>query len=1848
MLKLFLSMIAKSIWMVLLINFLSFTHFSFAQTSPNLQISEFMANNQNTLQDEDGEYSDWIEIFNAGSSSVNLGSWYLTDDPENLTLWQFPNKSLASGDYLVLFASGKNRKSTDSPFHTNFNLDAEGEYLALVEPNGTTIHHEYAPRFPEQREDISYGLYSLTSRAIDRNSNGTFFVPNDETLGLDWTLPSFNDSLWNEVQNGVGFGSKPGKFTVNVFRARIQISNLSNADRVIENSSFRIDEVTELVDTINFVDNSGGGHFDDNMPFPGQTITDDIDDFVVWATGEIVIPESGTWTFGINSDDGARLRIDGRDVIVDDTTHAPQDALGITTLTAGEHDVELVYFERGGGAELELFAAIGEHAAFDPTAFHLVGDFMNGGIGMEGFGTFIHQDVQTEMLGLNASAYIRLPFSVKDTTKKYALTLTMYYNDGFAAYINGTEVTRRNVPNTLSWDSQAVQNRSDINTTQPESFSFIADSNQLQEEENILAIHGLNAGVDDDDFLIFAELSSTLINENLERYLNEATPGADNSNGVLGFIEQPILSIPHGFYEDPVEIALSTPSPETTIRFTTDGSSPTETNGQVYTEPITLTHTTTLRAAAFRPEYQTSRVNTQTYIFLNDVLQQERPAGYPTAWGSGASADYAMDPNVINDSRYQDTIKDDLKSIPSLSIVMDIEDLFGRRTGIYTHTNNKGIHWERPCSTELILPDGGSGFQINNGIRIQGGYSRTPSHLKHSFRVLFKREYGEAKLRYPLFQDSPVDEFDTLTIRGNYNYTWHASEGGFGSNIGKAEYMRDEFSRRTQLATGQPASHGTYVHLYLNGMYWGLYNICERPDDSFASEHIGGEKEDWDCITGGTRGVSTTQVKAGNKEAWNTMMSLANRGGFGDMQRYEEIQNYVDVENLIDYMLTIYYTGNRDAPTVIGGDGRPWNFYSARYRHPGHGFKFFAWDSEWTLEEPDRNVVTFHNGRDNPAHVFQQLRQNSEFKILLADCIQKHFFNGGAFTPERSIARYREIADFIDRAIVGESARWGDKRFSRARTRDDDWIPERDRILNDYLPVRTQIVIDQLRDAGLFPSISAPEFNQHGGKIEPGFQLTMTSKSKSVITHELIQIEDAWNYEQSGTDLGTEWREINYDDSRWPSGEALFYVESSSLPAEKNTALRLGETTYYFRKAFTVGDELDLNQVILEIRTMIDDGAVIYLNGEEVHRIGMPSSIIRHSVFANRTVSNAAYEGPFEIPAEQLRQGLNVLAVEVHQTNSSSSDVVFGLELKATIPDPTAPDRIPIYYTIDGSDPRLAGGSIAPNAAQYTGPIALSDSTTIRARSLDGEVWSGLNEAAFEVDLPLTDLERLQQHLRITEIMYNPAEGGFEFIEFYNTHPDTPLKLTGVGFVDGIDFTFPVGTELNSGEYLLIVGAEATLSDFRQYYGVDGNTRVLGFYDGKISNDGEQIELIHHPTQTELIVFTYNDGRGWPTAADGSGHSLVPLDSAVESEHSGSLNYGGNWRISRGINGTPGTVDHEPIRDIVINEFAANTSYDSSDKPEHDSNDWIELLNITNSTINLSDWYLSDDSDDLKKWAIPSMELQPGERITFDEISGFHNPITTGFGLSREGEEIYISYLPGIAGTDRVADAVTFKAQEESLTLGRYKDGEALWYAMPPTLNKANQAGISHIYIDEIMYRPKNTESVINLEFIELVNPFDFEVNLGNEYGPWRVDGGIEYIFPEGMILPAKNRLLLVGFDPENTAALDTFKQAYGLQDNLLNMVGPYIGKISNEGERISIEKPLSLDSLGNPDAWGIIDEVYYFHQSPWPVLPSTQESVLQRISASRNGNDPTNWAIDDPTPGKANVNTTIQGWMIY
>ncbi len=293
-------------------------------------------------------------------------------------------------------------------------------------------------------------------------------------------------------------------------------------------------------------------------------------------------------------------------------------------------------------------------------------------------------------------------------------------------------------------------------------------------------------------------------------YLATPTPGESNAASAVleGVVADPAPSHPRGFYGEGFSLELACATADASIYYTLDGSEPTEVNGALYSEPIPITDSPavaarTVRAAAFKRGQLPSVATTWSYIFPQRVLSQPRnPTGFPTSW-PGTSADYEMDPQVVNTGNNRALGLRALMNLPAISVVGSIDDLFSSARGVIVHPSSSGAAWEREVTAELILPDGDEGFQVPCGIRVQGGSSTSGwKSKKTSYRLAFRGGYGQSKLRYDFFPGSPVSRFDNLVLDAHLNLTFtHPSH----DQRVRSQYVRDMFVSDLQLATGSLA-----------------------------------------------------------------------------------------------------------------------------------------------------------------------------------------------------------------------------------------------------------------------------------------------------------------------------------------------------------------------------------------------------------------------------------------------------------------------------------------------------------------------------------------------------------------------------------------------------------------------------------------------------------------------------------------------------------------------------------------------------------------------------------------------------------------------------------------------------------------------------------------------------------------------------------------------------------------------------------------------------------------------------------------------------------------------------------
>lgn len=663
-------------------------------------------------------------------------------------------------------------------------------------------------------------------------------------------------------------------------------------------------------------------------------------------------------------------------------------------------------------------------------------------------------------------------------------------------------------------------------------------------------------------------------------YMTTPTPGAANNAAsiVTGFVADTTFTVKRGIYSAPFSTTIASATPGATIVYTLNGSVPTATNGtqippvDSLTPPsgnVNITATTLLRARAIKTGFAPSDVDTQSYIFTADVMTQNAPTpsmGLAPAdtmtWGTtgatvsnlaafsgltywGINTGLASDP--VPDNRF---VENDLKDIATISLVASWKELFGPSVvsgdgGIYPPAAGVAIEGiDRAASMELINPDGSvatpnlaSGFQADGNIHIFGGTSQGRwKNYKLSFRFQCLND-----VQYRAFGDDGFNRFDNFVLDARMNNTWahpDTTAPETSNQRYRGDYVNDQVVADLQTrVSGRGGFRSRPVHLYINGMYWGVYFLTEKPDHHFASAYFGGDSGLWDVFKHSMRPnftesdplVNASYVNpalpvsrptagnpAGNSTAQVNYEALLDTLGQGyiapnptpdltQQANYDAVAALLDIDAFIDYMIVNFVAGNQDWSDK--------NLYASYYRGGGGKWRFHVWDAEHTFRTGTENFIT-NNGNEvpspgQPKPIHNALKANAEYRLKFADRIRKHMFNDGDLTPTGMAGVFTEHLDRIDDAIRAESARWGHIRASlrpapntNVTYKKSDWLTRKNVLLanegngNSLLQNRWNLVMQPatgiFRTQLLYPTTEAPNFSQHGGSVAANYALTIS------------------------------------------------------------------------------------------------------------------------------------------------------------------------------------------------------------------------------------------------------------------------------------------------------------------------------------------------------------------------------------------------------------------------------------------------------------------------------------------------------------------------------------------------------------------------------------------------------------------------------------------------------------------------------------------------------------------------------------------------------------------------------------
>jgi hypothetical protein len=1887
----------------------------------NLLISEFLASNSGGLRDEDGDSSDWLEIYNAEAVPVNLDGWYLSDNQTDLDKWAFPAQTLQPGEYLIVFTSGKDRAIVGSELHTNFSLSADGEYLSLTfdDPiTGMETVQGFDPNFDPQTSNVSHGFNQPfnSNTLIGPSAPVQVLVPSvangGSTLGNTWTQPGFTPTGWTNGTNGVGWqdgtdfnglintdvkaamdGVNASAF-VRVPFAGVDAATISNLqlDLNYDDGYIAYLNGTEIardnapagatwnsaatsenggvlaeVDFPNFTSTAGWA-FNGNVAgsIPSITnnrlrVTPNVGSLGNSAFRSNPIPFDPTfYSFSTKmsieltqpggSSDPDGLGADGMTFVLQtdgpNRVGSPGGGLGLdgafTQYVAIEFDTwNTGSFDPADGSAPASHVGINSSTAGGHIARAAVPYFNNGGVR----NVWIDYDGQTDTMDVYFTTSATKPAT---PTLSAQVDLAAVFGGlpqlyaGFTAGTGGAFNTHE----VVSWE--LTSGAGNIGAS-PQTIDITEYAHLLSPTGNVLAIHAMNLSASDNDpvslsdrdFLVRPQLSITTvepIDTSNTWYFDPSTPGAPNGIGTAAPSRQVQFSRESGTFVNAFQLTMSA-APGAEIRYTTNKTAPTATS-TLYTGPITVTNSTSIRAISIEPTKAPSKPVTANYIALDASaanFQSNLPILVFDTFGSVAMSDRDL-------------------TYTGASIIEVGADGIARITDAAQYAGRGGIRLRGQTSQGFPKPP--YAYETWNEDACVSRYG-VAKGCNLNVSLLGMAEESDWVLNNP-YSEKPL-------MQNQLAYHWSNEAGLWASKTRFVEVFAN-FNGDPKIRYSLTAANAGNVTL---NDYLGVYLFMEKikiDENRVAVDELETTDNAAPNITGGyiykrdkvgygdvpwasSRGIDYRlhdpddgSVTAAQK-SWlinyvNEMESVIYGANFTDpvngYAKYLDVDSWVNhwimvemTKNIDGFRLSTYYTKERDTVDPDTGEvlavgkvtmGPPWD-YNLSLGNADYllGNQPTGW---YHSQSTTLNATT---GLTEAEYIyFRRLFQDPNFKQKVVDRWQE--LREGVFSNANILADVNANIALLTNGnanpvATDNPALWTDaitRNFSRWRTIGTYLWP------NGFVGTSWNQDVTWMRDTFLMPRLAwmdsqflaKPLANQDGGLVPEGFQVQLTGP----VGTQVYYTTDGSDVRTGGSvipgtgsttvmpsfapltyivptndSLGLTWTQRTFDDAAWTSGTSGIGYERGSgyqtlIQTDLNAQMPSGgaHRGVYVRMDFNIDAPAAVNRLNLHFK--YDDGFVAYLNGTEVARrnfTGTPTWNAGATQIHDDAQAVVFEDIDLTAFRNLLVAGNNVLAFAGYNDLATSSDLLFLPEIR-----------------INGTPDTVIPAGLSASAKPYTGPITIDENTQITARSYrsaTGDFSGPLQETYSTQTIPFV----------ITEINYNPADPSpaetnagftdnemFEFIELRNVGA-TPLELEGMRVSTAVGFAFPQMT-LAAGERVLVVRNQDAFN-FR--YGLGQN--VAGQYSGNLANEGEQVRVLG-PVGELTMDFTFSDQ--WHPLTDGEGSSLVIVNDTASPI---TWNDATSWRPSDYTNGSPGSADSSIAPapgSIRINELLL-------DSP---TGQRVELQNTSSAPVDVSGFYLTDNASNLTKYRLPMglAPIAPGGYLVLNGATVFGaNP------LSLNGGRLILRAADASGTITGFETNEDFTAAEPNISQGWYiksTGGHDFTPLTSATLGAANSGPrIGPVVINELMYHP----AVGGDEFIELRNISASPVSLEN----WSLTG-VTYAFGD-TTLAADAYLLVVDMVPA------AFRTKYSIPANV-QIVGPYIGNLDNLGENVALSRPNATGGAVR------VDRVNYNSSDDWPVRPQGIGSSLTKIDSTTYGNVVTSWAADATggSPGSENA----------
>ena len=1187
------------------------------------------------------------------------------------------------------------------------------------------------------------------------------------------------------------------------------------------------------------------------------------------------------------------------------------------------------------------------------------------------------------------------------------------------------------------------------------------------------------------------------------------------SPALLLAVDTPSFSHTRGHYSSSFELTITAPI-GSVVRYTTDSAWPDgSSQGGSNSVSFAITTTTVVKAVSIAGAEASTTV-AHTFVFPSDVLNQPaRAKGSPAPPPDGLEA-----PSGWGSTKMQSgaTVAS-LEALPVLSVAVPMHELFDETDGIMPNSPAEhrkvavdplGNDWERRASAEMFTAAGETIFEVGCGLRIAG--ATAASKEKTPFALEFRSRYGPGMLEADLMQTGHIRQFDELRLDN------------------QLEDPRSSMAQPLAVTLQQEASglapNTRRTHVYLNGIYWGIYNLINRSNEGNASAWMGRDK---DHI------AYNRNPSKGDASIWRTPMMFFDT--VDDEADYDFFRLVNEPSHYADYMILAL---------VTDADGQTWNEgMFVKNEQTGEGHRGYFWDYHGRFKyggtgDTAASVTPGVDAGDEPrllyldnALGFSRVRAHPAFRRLLEDHIHRHFFNDGMLTAARAAEIVGKAAQGLAAAYPAEYARW----TGRSPLGDGNAIDQGPKIVSaytDWLPKRAALVLQFLRDEGLYPATdTAPTFAPFGGTHTGSTTVTIARPAD-----------------------GTIWYTTDGSDPSTSSGNRVQVTASS-------TNITLDESTHLQARVVDGGVWSPLTEAAFAIDEQ-RDGLVVseihyhpsFTNADRVHGL---QGIYKDGTYYSRGRIDEVID--FDWGADGVYPGFA----------SDDQAALWTGWLTAT---DTGTHRLRLVYNgrvtlaVDGDElVTTLAGSDADTSATVDVFLEAGEPTKIEIGyypvETDARCELQWREPAAGSYVPVP-----RNALRYE--LTGPED--YAFIELHNSGA-TGIDLTDWSFRRGIRYSFKYARVLRADERLILVANPRAFG--RRYPMVT----YEGAYAGALSDDGDRLQLVDADADP-VIDFTYNDSGAWPAAADGAGSSLLytgtdPNDPA-------------SWQASQDVGGNPGGPDTPATgAGILVNEVLAHT-----DPPDYDS---IELSNPTGSSVDVSGWYLTDDRQNPAKWQIPGgTSIAAGGYLVFDE-NDFGSAFQLS--SQGDGAYVFAADSGGTLTGYSHGFPFPASFNGVSFGRHVISTGEEHFVAqISETLGAVNSGPrVGPVVISELQYHPAGSE-VEFVEFYNTsasaVSLYDAEHS-----NPWRLSGA-GWSWSDGDQIAAGGVALLVKDDPASfrsqhgvAASVPIFGPFTAKLDNggeTLRLLQPDEPGVDGLGNPIQPEVPVEILQYDDEDPWPV------------------------------------------------------------